>query len=71
MNIWRDPWVPPSPDRKIITPRGQTILSQVSDLIDPNTANFSYCNKLSLVWMNKPPDMLVSKLVDDVSIILD
>ena len=37
VNIWCDPWIPASPDRKIITPRGQTVLSQVSDLIDPNT----------------------------------
>ena len=32
-------------------------------------ANYSYCNKISLVWMNEPPDVLDSKLVDDVSII--
>jgi ribonuclease HI len=31
-------------------------------------ANYSYCSKLSLVWMNEPPGMLVSKLVDNVSI---
>jgi hypothetical protein len=35
IDIWRDPWVPSSPDRKISTPRGECILRKVSDLIDP------------------------------------
>ncbi|XBI00172.1 hypothetical protein VPH35_129307 [Triticum aestivum] len=34
-------------------------------------AKFTYCNKLSLIWMNEPPGVLVSKLIDDVSIIPD
>ena len=37
VNIWSDPWVQASPDRKVISNRGQTILSVVSDLIDPHT----------------------------------
>ena len=32
-------------------------------------ANFSFCNKLSSVWLHEPPDFLVRKLVDDVNII--
>lgn len=32
-------------------------------------ASHSYCNKVSLSWLNEPPDFLVSKLVDDVTII--
>jgi hypothetical protein len=35
INIWRDPWVPSCPDRKIMTPRGATIVTKVSELIDP------------------------------------
>jgi hypothetical protein len=35
INIWQDPWIPSSPDRKIITPRGASIYTKVSDLIDP------------------------------------
>lgn len=35
MNIWRDPWIPSSPDRKVITPRGHTVISRVVALIDP------------------------------------
>ena len=37
VHIWRDPWIPASPDRKVITARGHTILSTVDELIDPNT----------------------------------
>lgn len=37
INIWSDAWVPGSADRKIITPRGQNIISKVGDLIDPVT----------------------------------
>ena len=32
-------------------------------------AHFSYCNKTSFSWLDKPPDFIVSKLVDDVNII--
>ncbi|XBH96203.1 hypothetical protein VPH35_086638 [Triticum aestivum] len=32
-------------------------------------ANFSFCNKSNLSWLNKPPDVIVSKLVDDVSVL--
>ena len=34
-------------------------------------ANFSYCNKLSSSWTDEPPDCLVSKLVDDVSLCIN
>ena len=37
VNIWRDPWIPSSEDRKVITRRGQTVLSSVNDLIDPTS----------------------------------
>jgi hypothetical protein len=35
--IWKDPWIPNSPDGKIITPRGNIVLTKVADLIDPIT----------------------------------
>jgi hypothetical protein len=35
INMWQDPWIPSSPDRKLITPRGASIYTKVSDLIDP------------------------------------
>jgi hypothetical protein len=37
INIWQDPWTPSSPDRKIITPRGASVYTKVSDLINPIT----------------------------------
>jgi hypothetical protein len=40
VNIWNDPWVPSSLDRKIISPRGQTVLATVNDLIDPMTGSW-------------------------------
>lgn len=35
LNIWTDPWIPRDFSRKPITPRGQNLLSEVADLIDP------------------------------------
>jgi hypothetical protein len=37
IDIWQDPWIPSSPDRRITTPRGTILYSKVSDLIDPVT----------------------------------
>jgi hypothetical protein len=35
IDIWSDPWVLNSPSRKIITPRGNLVLTKLSGLIDP------------------------------------
>jgi hypothetical protein len=35
IDIWRDPWIPASHNRKVISPRGHCILSKVAELIDP------------------------------------
>jgi hypothetical protein len=37
INIWNDPWIPSSADRKIVTPRGTTVLTKVCELISPIT----------------------------------
>jgi hypothetical protein len=37
IDIWQDPWIPSSPDRKITTPRGTAVYTRVSELIDPVT----------------------------------
>jgi hypothetical protein len=37
INIWHDHWIPSSPDRKVLTRRGATLLSKVEELIDPHT----------------------------------
>jgi hypothetical protein len=35
INIWNDPWIPTSPNRRVVTPRGFTLLTKVSQLLDP------------------------------------
>ena len=34
ISIWNDPWTPSSPNRTVMTPRGNIILTKVSELID-------------------------------------
>ena len=31
-------------------------------------ANYSFCNKTSYVWLDEPPDSIVSALVNDVTL---
>jgi hypothetical protein len=40
ISIWTDPWLHSSPNRKVMTPRGECILTKVSELIDPTTGNW-------------------------------
>ena len=40
INIWLDHWVQNVVNRRPITPRGHTILSKVSELIDPITGDW-------------------------------
>ena len=40
INIWEDPWIPSSPSRKVISPRGGVMLSKVQDTIDPHTGQW-------------------------------
>jgi hypothetical protein len=40
INIYSDPWIPSSPDRRIITPRGEVVLTKVAELIDPITGRW-------------------------------
>jgi hypothetical protein len=35
VNIWNDPWIPTSPNRKVVTPRGMVLLTKVNQLLDP------------------------------------
>jgi hypothetical protein len=38
--IYSDPWIPSSPDRRIITPRGEVVLTKVAEVIDPITGRW-------------------------------
>ena len=40
MIIWKDPWIPSSASRKVITPKGQTLLPKVEALINPHTGQW-------------------------------
>jgi hypothetical protein len=37
INIWEDAWTPTSPTRRVFMPRGNILLTKVSDLINPIT----------------------------------
>ena len=37
INVWGDPWVPSSPNRRIATRRGNIVYTRVSEFIDPET----------------------------------
>ena len=37
VNIWSDPWIPRAWSRRVITPKGQNLITQVSELICPIT----------------------------------
>jgi len=40
VNIWSDPWLPRGHTRKLATPRGRSLLTRVSELIDPQTESW-------------------------------
>jgi hypothetical protein len=40
VNIWNDPWIPRNNTRRVVTPRGGSILCKVADLIDPITCSW-------------------------------
>jgi hypothetical protein len=48
--IWEDPWIPSGFSRRPRTPRGSTILSKVSDLIDPYTGTWDTVLVKDLFW---------------------
>jgi hypothetical protein len=42
INIWSAPWIPSSPDRKVISPRSGAVYTRVSDLIEPITEQWTW-----------------------------
>ena len=40
IKIWTDHWIPQEPSRKVITPRGNTLLCTVNELINPETGGW-------------------------------
>ena len=58
-NIWADPWIPRGCIRKPITPRGSSLLTKVSELIDPSTGDWDEQLVTDTFWP------------EDVSVIFD
>jgi hypothetical protein len=50
INIWDDCWIPNSPSRKIITRRGNVVLTKVSELIDPVTGEWDEALIRETLW---------------------
>jgi hypothetical protein len=40
INIWRDNWIPSSPSKKVVSPRGVALYTKVSELISPITGTW-------------------------------
>jgi hypothetical protein len=40
INIWEDPWLPRGSTRRPITPRGSSLITRVSELINPVTGEW-------------------------------
>jgi len=50
VNIWTDPWIPHGVTRRPCTPRGQTILNKVSELIDPTFGDWDRTLITEIFW---------------------
>ena len=50
IDIWSDPWIPDGLTRRPITPRGQTLLRRVSELIDPESGDWDRQLIKSIFW---------------------
>lgn len=48
--IWEDSWIPSSPDGKILTPKGNCLLRNVQDLIDPISGMWDEDLIRSIFW---------------------
>jgi hypothetical protein len=40
INIWSDPWIPSSPDRRVISQRNGAVYTKVAELINPFTGQW-------------------------------
>jgi hypothetical protein len=58
VHIWEDPWIPSGFTRRPRTPRGSTVLSRVSDLIDPYAGTWDIELVKDLFWEEDVPNIL-------------
>lgn len=50
VHIWNDPWLARDGTRRPITPRGNCLLTRVSELIDPNTNSWDEALVRDIFW---------------------
>jgi hypothetical protein len=50
INMWLDPWIPRGSTRRPITPRQHTVLTKVSELIDPQTGMWDVDLVQDIFW---------------------
>lgn len=50
INIWSDPWLTHGITRKVVTPRGASLLTRVSELLDPATGSWDETLVRDLFW---------------------
>lgn len=50
LNIWDDPWLPRDSVRKPLTPRGATLLTEVTDLLDPVSGSWDTSLVKDIFW---------------------
>jgi hypothetical protein len=50
IKIWLNPWIPRGVTRMPITPRGHTLITHISDLIDQNTGDWDQVLVRDIFW---------------------
>ena len=50
IDIWSDPWIPDGVTRRPVTPRGHTLITKVSELIDPTTGTWDKQLIIEVFW---------------------
>jgi ribonuclease HI len=59
IQLWSDPWLPREWSRQPITPRGQTIISKVSELIDPYSGSWDV-QLVQSIFLKQDVDLILA-----------
>jgi hypothetical protein len=65
VNIWTDPWIPRESTRRPITPRGVSLFTRVSELIDPITRTWDEQLVTDVFWPEDAEAVLMIPTNDD------
>ena len=66
LDIWSDPWIPLGVTRRPATPRGSSLLTKVSELIDPLTGSWDEQLVNDTFWEGDA-EIILSMATDDNS----